>query len=204
MEKDGGMRTVSAPATWLGMVSRLASKVLKPRSRSVNVRYWSGGPVGSWNINPMMYIGQRSKSFNDFHRAFQSMACLLCISPLDGSSRRIRFVMITSSRSVNHPFGRYHALVCVGDGAIANHDQMPMRSVMQPSMRNSQRQPSRPCNPRMRRMPNARIGATTSTTRRVVQKSARRKGNSVPLKKYDFRKCKQRQGQNFFQRSNYA
>ena len=43
-----------APMAWLGMLSRLESKVSKPRLRSVRVRYWSGGPTGIWKVRPMM------------------------------------------------------------------------------------------------------------------------------------------------------
>lgn len=127
-----------------------------------------------------------SKSVIDFQSCLKSTACLLCISPLEGSSRRIRFTMIFSSFSVNHPLGRYHDFVWVGEAAIMNQDHTPTQRVNIPSIRNSHRHPSYPFTPRRRRSPKARIGAMTSTMRNVVQNSARRNGNSVPLKKYDY------------------
>ena len=40
-----------------GMLSRLVLNLSKPRWRRVRVRYWSGGPLGMWNVNAMMYRG---------------------------------------------------------------------------------------------------------------------------------------------------
>ena len=49
-----------------------------------------------------------------------------------GSSLRMREVAITSSRSVNHPFGRYQVLVCVGEGGILKKVRIPIISVIDP------------------------------------------------------------------------
>lgn len=137
-------RTLIVVPTCAGILSRFALKVSKPSCLKVNVRYWSGGPAGIANVNPMAYIGQRSKSQILFHNNFSVMACLLCISPLLGSSRRMRLTMIFSSRSVNQPLGRHQLLVCVGEGAIMKTDQIPMISVRMPSSRKSHLQPSYP------------------------------------------------------------
>ena len=40
--------------------------------------------------------------------------------------------MITSSRSVNHPFGRNHVFVCVGDGGMLKKETMPMANDIKP------------------------------------------------------------------------
>lgn len=40
-----------------GMLRRLVLNLSKPRWRSVRVRYWSGGPLGMWNVKATMYSG---------------------------------------------------------------------------------------------------------------------------------------------------
>jgi hypothetical protein len=104
-------------------------------------------------------MGHKSKSHKLFQSNLKVIACRLCMSPLLGSSRKIRLTMIFSSRSVNfydqqglrdldhtiqltQPLGRHHDLVCVGDGAIINIDQIPIINVSIPSIRKSHRQPS--------------------------------------------------------------
>lgn len=56
----------------------------------------------------------------------------LCMSPFVGSSRRILDTMIVSSRSSNHPFGRNHERVCVGEGGILKNVAIPIAKVMEP------------------------------------------------------------------------
>ena len=51
---------------------------------------------------------------------------------LVGSSRSTLFTIITSSRSVNHPFGRNHVFVCVGDGGMLKKDATPIANVIKP------------------------------------------------------------------------
>jgi hypothetical protein len=91
--------------------------------------------VGMKNMRPMIYSGQRSKSFKLAHNSFEVIASRLCIDPLLGSSRIIRFTNIISSLqssdmatlrgsrfylSVNHPFFPLRRLaVCVGLGGIS-------------------------------------------------------------------------------------
>ena len=65
------------------------------------------------------------------------IAWRLCMSLLEGSSRRIRLTRIFSSRSVNQPFLLYQVCVWVGDGTIAKTDQMPIPRVRMASMRNN-------------------------------------------------------------------
>jgi len=51
--------------------------------------------------------------------------------------------MMTSSRSVNQPFGLNQAFVCVGPGGIRKYEIKPMASVTKPSIRKRYRQPAR-------------------------------------------------------------
>lgn len=57
---DGGLiwiRTLMATITAAGMAKRLVLNLSKPRPRRVRVRYWSGGPLGMWNVKATMYKG---------------------------------------------------------------------------------------------------------------------------------------------------
>jgi len=67
-----------------------------------------------------------------------------------------------TSLSVNQPWGRNHALVCVGPGGIRNHEASPTAKVKQPSIRNKYRHPLRPPTPRRRNIPVARKALTIS------------------------------------------
>ena len=68
----------------------------------------------------------------------------------------------TLYRSLNHPFGRYHAFVCVGPGGIMKKEIEPTTNVRNPSMRNKYRHPAFPPIPRIRKMPVARKALTMS------------------------------------------
>lgn len=188
------------------MVRRFEAYVPKPISRSINVKYCSAGAMGMANVRAIRYSGQRSKSQRDRHNISIVMPSLLCMSPLEGSSRRIRFTMIFSSRTVNQPWGRKRVAVCVGDGTIWNIAHIPMTKVKRPSTRNSlvwesackrlkwsgnaddatthHLHPSTPPpNSCKWRRPNARSGEAIAVTRFESQNSARRKGSSFPVKK---------------------
>ena len=51
---------------------------------------------------------------------------------LVGSSRRIRDIITTSSRSVNQPLGLNRALDCVGEGNIMKNVATPITRVIKP------------------------------------------------------------------------
>lgn len=63
---------------------------------------------------------------------------------------------ITAYLSLNQPFGRYQALVCVGPGGIKIKENAPTNKVKTPSIRNKYLQPACPPTPRSRRIPVAR------------------------------------------------
>lgn len=101
------------------------------------------------------------------------MAWRLCMSPLEGSSRRMRLTTILISRSVNQPFGLNQALVCTAEAGMRKKDARPTVRVIRPSMRKSQRQPAQPATPRMCRSAKASKEVMIVVPERVVQKKLR-------------------------------
>ena len=61
--------------------------------------------------------------------------------------------MEVTNLSVNHPFGLYHAFVCVGPGGIMKYEAIPTMRVKPPSIKNRYRQPAFPPTPRNRKSP---------------------------------------------------
>ena len=129
-------------------------------------------------VAPKMYRGHMRQSQRACHTIFNVIPWRLCISDLDGSSRNTLFTMIISSlwggwpklhirgeqesahRSVNQPFGRNHALVCVGAGGINAKENRPHRHVKIPSMRNRYLHPATPLCSRSCKIPVARKAPT--------------------------------------------
>lgn len=86
-------------------------------------------------VSPRKYSGHILQSFKILRIWRTDNPWRLCMSDFAGSSLSTRLTMMVSSltcmismrrsfeeqltyRSVNHPFGLYHALVCVGLGGI--------------------------------------------------------------------------------------
>jgi hypothetical protein len=104
------------------------------------IRHWVekkglNAPVNHYNFLSASHISERPRLMEQYH---------------------------ITSLSVNQPWGRNHALVCVGPGGIRNHEANPTAKVKQPSIRNKYRHPLKPPTPRRRNIPVARKALTMS------------------------------------------
>jgi hypothetical protein len=71
-----------------------------------------------------------------------------------------------------------HVFVCTADAGIRKKEATPMRNVIRPSNRNSQRQPAMPATPCMWKMPKAKSEVTMVVMLKAVQKKLSRMGSS--------------------------
>lgn len=139
-----------------GAVSRLLARVLNlPTLFSVRVRYACTGVAGMYATRPTKYKPQSDLSDQAALTSAKVAGSLRAVKPLDGSSRRMRLIMMTSCRSVYQGLGQRTDLVSVGHFGRYRKDTMPMTMVSRPSKSRSQNQPERPLTPRISRNPAA-------------------------------------------------